>query len=743
LFAVLRQEWFSDMCAASYSAQPPDGAGSTSIDRRAQLRVRLLNEGLGELIVADLGFSGGLIHDLSEGGLSLQLAGPMPPVPEFNVHFKLGYGASSIEAKARPVWRGAEGNIGVCFEELSEEARDQLTHWLNGRRDIVQRETMTGEESAVAAPTAALDDPSDRTEEKDSLVSKLARAYSALSSQQHAAALFPVGDGPIPNPRVGSALETAPETESPERNKASFEVLRNAIEREVRREKALDVVTGKRGGDESTVICSDCGEANPRGHHFCGTCGAQLEYGRLPQIGSSDKPTGTPARENNRPLPVIPPVASATETEAAREQLIETGTVGAIVAEANKLTRADGVALVLAEGKKMLCKASIGKAPRVGEQMDVNAGLSGQCMRTGQVVTCDDAGNDLRVPLSVSRDLGLQSIIIVPIRSQEQVVGLLEVTSGRKAAFSSVDVARLQALAEEALSIAAPSLLQTAAPPLGAARQSGPMSIDRARNVEVTAASKESIGPAASKNEDNVTGHYGDAAITTESEHQESVEHLISKFRAANSRAVPDEPQPELLNIKDLRQSSGSSLRPIPVFQSHSPKTRRLAAAFRQVPPGWSVLLLAGMVLVGAIAGWSLSVMKTPIDLALTITSPPVADTMVLPIAAADTSSSGIRRSDGRVELPRDVAAGQVISSPTPKYPEEARKENISGTVSLMVSVDNAGFVDRVEVVSGNPILADAAVKAVKQWRYRHYLFGGQAVGTLARVSFLFTLPGR
>jgi TonB family protein len=68
------------------------------------------------------------------------------------------------------------------------------------------------------------------------------------------------------------------------------------------------------------------------------------------------------------------------------------------------------------------------------------------------------------------------------------------------------------------------------------------------------------------------------------------------------------------------------------------------------------------------------------------------------------------------------VCCGQeerkAIQNPTPAYPAFARQLNLSGTVKIKVVVSPDGQVKHVEVVGGHPLLVNAAVDAVKQWKY-------------------------
>ncbi len=76
-----------------------------------------------------------------------------------------------------------------------------------------------------------------------------------------------------------------------------------------------------------------------------------------------------------------------------------------------------------------------------------------------------------------------------------------------------------------------------------------------------------------------------------------------------------------------------------------------------------------------------------------------------------------------------------------PKYPAEARSSDAQGTVVLKEVVDESGKVAGVRLVEGNAALADAAIKAVKQWRYRPYERDGKALPFQTVVIIDFQRP--
>jgi protein TonB len=76
-----------------------------------------------------------------------------------------------------------------------------------------------------------------------------------------------------------------------------------------------------------------------------------------------------------------------------------------------------------------------------------------------------------------------------------------------------------------------------------------------------------------------------------------------------------------------------------------------------------------------------------------------------------------------------------------PQYPAEARAHHIQGPVVLDIQVLGDGGVGSVAVVSGDPLLTQSAINAVKQWRYQPESVNGQATDTQTRITVKFTLP--
>lgn len=83
---------------------------------------------------------------------------------------------------------------------------------------------------------------------------------------------------------------------------------------------------------------------------------------------------------------------------------------------------------------------------------------------------------------------------------------------------------------------------------------------------------------------------------------------------------------------------------------------------------------------------------------------------------------------------------GQLVRQVQPRYPEIARDMHLAGTVRLEAIIGTDGTVRSLNLLSGNPILARAAVDAVHQWRYRPTLLNGAPVEVETYITVNFVL---
>ena len=93
-----------------------------------------------------------------------------------------------------------------------------------------------------------------------------------------------------------------------------------------------------------------------------------------------------------------------------------------------------------------------------------------------------------------------------------------------------------------------------------------------------------------------------------------------------------------------------------------------------------------------------------------------------------------------RIRVSAHVAEANLIHDVQPQYPPEAGRERVEGTVVLLAVIGTDGTVKDLRVESGPSVLAQAAIDAVKQWRYKPYLLNGSPVEIDSRITINFTM---
>jgi len=93
-----------------------------------------------------------------------------------------------------------------------------------------------------------------------------------------------------------------------------------------------------------------------------------------------------------------------------------------------------------------------------------------------------------------------------------------------------------------------------------------------------------------------------------------------------------------------------------------------------------------------------------------------------------------------RVRVGGAVQSWNLISQVAPIYPPLAKQARIQGEVVLETLISREGDVTNLKVVSGHPLLVDAALTAARQWKYRPTLLNGQAVEVVSQVTVPFKL---
>lgn len=166
----------------------------------------------------------------------------------------------------------------------------------------------------------------------------------------------------------------------------------------------------------------------------------------LPEISFSE-PQQEPATE---------PAALSEQDTAPVPQAAESlpgldGALQALVQKAQYVCNASGAAIALRQGSDVVCRAASGSsAPDRGARLQIRSGLTAECLRSGELLRCDNVMQDQRVDIESCRRLGIESIIITPLRHKGKLAGVLELFSSHAYSFQERDVETVKSLAEEA-----------------------------------------------------------------------------------------------------------------------------------------------------------------------------------------------------------------------------------------------------------------------------------------------------
>ncbi|MGH7498998.1 MAG: PAS domain S-box protein [Gemmatimonadales bacterium] len=124
---------------------------------------------------------------------------------------------------------------------------------------------------------------------------------------------------------------------------------------------------------------------------------------------------------------------------------LDSATVMRVIAERSEgLTGASGAAIEALDGDDLVPKVTVGP---VGPRLKVSKSLSGIAIRTGELQRSDDTATDSRIDHDAYRELGIRSILVVPLRDDQRTLGVLQVIATQPNAFTDRDAKALRLLA--------------------------------------------------------------------------------------------------------------------------------------------------------------------------------------------------------------------------------------------------------------------------------------------------------
>jgi protein TonB len=105
------------------------------------------------------------------------------------------------------------------------------------------------------------------------------------------------------------------------------------------------------------------------------------------------------------------------------------------------------------------------------------------------------------------------------------------------------------------------------------------------------------------------------------------------------------------------------------------------------------------------------------------------------------TATSLPQQAPQKLKISQGVSQGLLVKSVPPVYPQLARQTRLQGDVELLASIGKDGSITAVKLISGDSVLARAAMDAVKQWKYKPYYLNDQPVEIQTQITVKFKLP--
>jgi TonB family protein len=384
--------------------------------------------------------------------------------------------------------------------------------------------------------------------------------------------------------------------------------------------------------------------------------------------------------------------------------------------------------------------------------LDTNSGLSGACLRSSQIQSCDDALNDARVDAELSRRLGIRSVVVYPLLAGRELLGILEIFSAHPKAFSSGDLQTLEALAARIL-----------------------------RNVQATRAwviarERASIPakPIPAKTPESEIVQTPRAEIVIDSAPKSKEASLSTTLPMFTADSAPSEKRFDwfaaiagaivfsiavamgtvlIVRIGWLKAGGNRNIniaRAGISFSTVQASTANLTTTSNTDKPAGTRGASASTASVASKGANT----QPPDGQSITHDdSPPAPDGALRvyqngkeifrmsPFTPDTTAKTNSAPSDTIAKLSPDATRSDLLQRVEPVYPAQALSQRVQGPVVLHVRIGIEGAVEDVQLVSGNPLLADAAIAAVLQWRFKPHRVNGQAGAMETDVTLRFALP--
>jgi TonB family protein len=396
-----------------------------------------------------------------------------------------------------------------------------------------------------------------------------------------------------------------------------------------------------------------------------------------------------------------------------------------VVEQARLATGATAAAVALKRADEIVCRAATGpNAPDLGVRLDQYSGLSGACVQSKTSQRCDDSETDARVDAAFCRRLGIRSILVSPILRQEELLGVIEVFSPKPHAFSDREVQTVQALSR--IIIHNMEHLARATEPSAPLPETVAETVEETLEVEIKRADV-SVPLAASSSMPARSDPWTTVLVVLVIGVALALGWLVGHVEQRRSKTA---------SVKPVLSRSQVAAPPSAVTLSAGAKSgdEKVSSATTPVPPPAAPSPATGARQSGPGAS---NPKASPSDLTiyrdgkLIYRQPPKS----APSEPATSHTSSV------VFLSPEVANQLLLQRVEPEYPEAARSRHIQGPVTLQLTVGKDGVVQTMSALSGDDRLANAAMDAARQWRFKPFIQQGAPVEFQTDVTVEFHLP--
>jgi TonB family protein len=373
--------------------------------------------------------------------------------------------------------------------------------------------------------------------------------------------------------------------------------------------------------------------------------------------------------------------------------------LGAVAEAAQTLTGATGAAVAMRRGGVMICRGRSGMtAPVLGAQLSINYGISGDCVRTGKTLRCDDTEKDYRADPEVCRRMGIRSIVAVALNGESGSIGILQVSSNLPSAFSDEHVEILDRLA-------------------GMAEAAG------SREARAESASEKHADLRSIRSVDEVL--FGKAISADTGAARQPSQHfweVIAVLTVLLACVVAWRIWPQAGPGQSSPGGGDLSVGTLLMWKSSRPHTAKSHKKLPAKPNANDV---------GTVQASSET--ETPGGGVATSVRPDSPSGGAKAVASGSVSS----RIDAG-QIANQMSGGTVLRRVQPVYPAQALAQHLEGSVVLQATVAADGKVQNVTVLRGDPLLARAAVDAVKQWQYDPFRADGKPIQKQTEITIDF-----